>query len=361
MDKPAAQGLKFPARLTVLLLAAVTVFAVLPCLPAGSRVRTAAAGDWRPLLRIYDRSAIALGSDAIGNVYLTEKRMLRKTEQYDENGAEASVRALNSFAQAADVPVFLLAAPTAAGIYADTLPEQAPRADERAMLQHTASVLSGDVTWIEVYSWLAAIRDEYLYFRTDSRWTAFGAYTAYKAAGRKLGYNPVGYDQMVITHKYSSYYGNLAQEIQYGRGAFAPDLIDLYSVENAPALSRISSLTPDGQTELTAYDQPECADQSGNPYDVYALNTEPMLQIETGRTTGKSLLLLSDSYGASFLPLLFPHYRSLTAVNLELAGATDWRGVLADSGMEFQQILVLCSADSLAQGLLAERLSADGH
>jgi hypothetical protein len=86
-----------------------------------------------------------------------------------------------------------------------------------------------------------------------------------------------------------------------------------------------------------------------------------MLQIETGRTTGKSLLLLSDSYGASFLPLLFPHYRSLTAVNLELAGETDWRGVLADSGMEFQQILVLCSADSLAQGLLAERLSADGH
>lgn len=353
MDKQESPARFFPARLTVLILAAALIFAALPVLPAGRRLHTAAGSVWRPLLRIRDRSAIALGCDAIGNVYLTKERMLRKTEQYAEGAADASVQALNRFAASAGAPVFLLAAPTAAGIYADTLPEQAPRADERALLQRTAAGLSINVTWIETYGWLAAIRDEYLYFRTDSRWTAFGAYTAYKAAARKLGYNAVGYDRMVITHHCNSFYGDFAREIQYGSGYYTPDLIDLYADQNTAPLSRIVSCTPDGETALSGYYQTgSCAD----PYDVYALCTEPVLQIETGRSTGKNLLLLADSYGAAFLPLLFPHYRSLTAVNAELINGTAWQKLPAVSGTDFQQILVLCSADSLTDGTLSAAL-----
>lgn len=351
----------YPARLTALLPAAALICAVLMLLPAHSAGRTAAEGFWRPLLRIRDRAAIALGSDAIGNIYLTKERMLRKTEHYDTAAIDAAVSALEAFAAEEQQPVFLLAAPTAAGIYADTLPEQAPHDDERAMLQYTASALSSRVTWIEAYSWLAARRDEAVYFRTDSRWTAYGAFSAYRSAARKLGYNPAGYDQIRISHFCSDYYGDFAQEIRYGSGIYAPDLIDLYTGENASAVSRIVSVSADGVRELPSYFDRSRAAETGNPYDVYALCTEAVLQIETARSTGKGILLLSDSYGAAFLPLLMQHYRSLTAVNLKLAAGTDWRGLLAKAGTDYQQVLVLCSADSLADGTLPDALTAPGQ
>lgn len=356
MDKP--KQLRFPARLSVLILAAAAVCAVLPVFPLGKPLRDTARQSWRPLLRIRDRAAVSLGSDTIGNVYLTKQRMLRKTEQYDDDRLEASVQAVNAFADSTEQPVFLLAAPTAAGIYADTLPEQAPHADERAMLQRAAAELAG-VSWIETYSRLSAAADEAIYYRTDSRWTAYGAYCAYKSAARKLGYNAAGFDQIAIAHTGSGFSGDLAQEIQYGGGIFPPDLIDLYTVQNTAPPEQILSVSAAGETALQSYYDTERAAQSGDPYAVYALAAEPVLRIETGRSTGKSILLLSDSYGAPFLPLLFPHYRSLTAVNLELTEGSSWRELVMGDGAGYQQILILCSADTLANGTLAEALPAD--
>ena len=355
MDKLEQKQIRFPARLTVLILAAVLVCAVLPVLPLRQPLHETAGRAWRPLLRFRDRTAIALGSDTIGNVYLTKDRMIRKTEQYDDQLTDSSVAAVNEFADQAGKPVYLLAAPTAAGIYADTLPEQAPRADERAMLQRAAAALGSRVSWIETYSRLSSVSDESIYFRTDSRWTAFGAFCAYKSAARKLGYTAAGFDQIEVTHYYSGYLGNFAQEIQYG-GGFSPDLIDLYSVESAPELTRLVSVSEEGETELDGYFDPARAKQTGDPYDVYALAAEPVLRAETGRTAGKSILLLSDSCGASFLPLLFTHYRSLTAVNLEKAESGFWRETVMGADADYQQILILCSADFLADGRLAEAL-----
>ena len=350
MDKPEQKQLRFPARLTVLILAAAVICAVLPVLPVQKSLHETAGRAWRPILRFRDRTAIALGSDTIGNVYLTKERMLRKTEQYDESRLSEAVEAINAFADTAGQTVYLLAAPTAAGIYADTLPEQAPQADERAMLQRVASALGSNVSWIETYSRLSSVRDEAIFFRTDSRWTAYGAYCAYKSAARKLGYTAVGFDQIEVTHFCSDYCGNLAQELQYGSGVFASDLIDLYSVQNAPEVIRIAAVTAEGETELGSYFDPARAEQTGDPYDVYALAAEPVLRAETNRMAGKSILMISDSGGASFLPLLFAHYRSVTAVNLEKSAGTGWRDLVMGADADYQQILILCSADFLAAG-----------
>lgn len=312
----------------------------------------------QPLLRLHDRAAAALGNPELGDVYLTGTRMLRRTVRYDSETVAENLAQVNAYAQQSDVPVALLAAPTAAGIYADELPENAPHADEKALLAKVPDALSADVTWIETASWLSAIREEPLYFRTDSRWTAYGAYAAYKTASRRLGYNAAGFDRIMITHFCDSYYGDLAKQTRFYE--YTPDMIDLYTSETAPAVTAVTALRPDGTEALAGYLQPEAAEAAGDPYCVYALMTEPAVRLESERGT-RSLLLLCDSYGAAIVPLLAQHYQTLTAVNLEDPDSAQWRSFADAPETPYTQVLILCSADTLARSGGLARLNPPTH
>ena len=307
-----------------------------------------------PLLHARDQTALALGADAVGDVYITPARMLRRRTAYDPDTLAAADQAICAFAAKRTEPVFLLLAPTAAAVYPDALPANAPLADENALLLQASAALKGDVTWIETASWLTALREEALYFRTDPHWTTFGAYTAYKPAARKLGFSPIGYDRLIITHFDSEYYGAFAEEADYRK--YPPDLIDLYDYDSPGAALQITALRENGTEQLASYWQPERAGQTGNPYDVFAFCTEPVLYLESARPTGKNLLVLADSYAAPVLPLIAQHYRAVTAVNLELTAEQTLEQLTARNTAEYSQILLLCSTEFYASGRLTAAL-----
>ncbi len=340
---------RIPAMLSAAVFAGTLALGAAVLIPAALGSRSSAEQVCAPLLHARDRAALALGTDAVGDVYVTKTRMLRRRTAYDAAALAASAEAIRTLTASVSAPVFVLVAPTAAGIYPDALPAYAPIADEAAMLRQAAADLSGRVSWIETMSWLNGIRDEAIYFRTDSRWTTFGAYYAYKIAARKLGFSAIGFDRLVITHAAADYYGNLSQET--GITDYPPDIIDLYQYDSAGAPLKVTSLRGGGEVPLESYFQPEKAAQCGDPYAVFAAVTEPVLRLSTERQSGKRLLLLGDSSAASVLPLLAQHYASVTAVNLELTS-----GLPADDGTEYSQILVLCSADTYASGSLAASL-----
>ena len=212
-----------------------------------------------------------------------------------QDAASKAAQAINTFAAQTDVPVYLLAVPTSAGIYSYTLPESAPLVNEHTFLQGAeglANLLSDQVHWIEAESWLASEKDQYIYYRTDPCWTSFGAYCAYRSAIRKLGFTAVGYDRFSVTHFSSDYYGRLADEICYYETQ--PDLVDLYT----------------------------CSD---------------------------------DDFGAAMIPFLLQHYHIVDTVNLELAGDIDWRSMTNGT---YSQILILCGADTvIAEDGLATMLA----
>ena len=56
------------------------------------------------------------------------------------------------------------------------------------------------------------------------------------------------------------------------------------------------------------------------------------------------------------IPFLLQHYHIVDAVNLELAGDTDWRSMMNGT---YSQILILCGADTVsAENGLAQMLAA---
>ena len=311
---------------------------------------------WYPLLALHDRTHVMLGTDTVGDVYVTPERLLRRRVQYSEEDLKDAAAAINRFSGTTDIPVWFMGVPTSAGIYADTLSDAAPRVNERALLRSLSEQLDPNVSWLEAASWLNGMKEQYVYYRTDSRWTSYGAYYIYQSVIRKLGFQAIGYDHFVITHFSSDYYGNLAQEIRYFD--LKPDLVDIYTAENEPAPRFVTAYRSDGTSiPLQSYYRKEEAEESGDAYDVFGMEHYPVLQMEMNNKSSKHLLLLSDSSGSPMLPFLWQHYHNITAVNMSLTDGMDWRKLTKDQ--EYSHIIILCSTDTLLDphGLDALRIS----
>ena len=331
--------LHIPERISsaVILCSVTAVFAVLSLF---ARTDAADQSLWRGLLHAHDRVWLALGSDELGNVYITKERLLRHIQPPEESVLQKSANAVNRFADNAGAPLYLLAVPTSAGIYSDDLADAAPIANEHQILRRFGEMLSDQVSRIEAYSWLSAEREQYIYYRTDSCWTGYGAYCSYRSAIRRLGFPSIGYDQFSVMHCRSDYYGRLAQDVHYYE--VQPDLVDMYTLRDQPQNETVTALRAEGAVPLPSYYLTEYADTE--PEKIFAAAHEPVLRIETDNQSSKDLLLLSDAFGYSMIPFLTRHYRSVTAVNLPLAKEQGADPVPAGS---YSQILLLCGADTL--------------
>ena len=299
---------------------------------------------WNPLLAMHDRTFAALGSDTVGDVYVTKERLLRRRVSYSGEQLEEAAGIISGFAQNSKAPVWFLGVPTSAGIYADTLSESAPYINERTLLRTFSEELDSKVNWLEAASWLYGMKDQYVYYRTDSRWTSYGAFYIYQSVIRKLGFHAVGYDHYTITHFTDEYYGDLAQEIRYYD--VQPDLVDLYTAENESKPISINAFRADlTSVPLQSYYRTEEAAAAENAYAVFGLEQFAVLQMELSSKSAKSLLLLCDSFGSTMLPFLWQHYRNVTAVNLSLARETDWQALTEER--EYSHVIILCSTETL--------------
>lgn len=337
----------------VMLFTATVVFAVGSIL-GGSDAEAAEHPVWKPLLRIHDRIVLALGQDTLGDVYITGERMLQRTPQPDAKTVAAAADAVNALAAESSVPVYLLAAPTSAGIYSDTLSRSAPVSSEHNVLHDLAADLDEQVIWIEAESWLSAEKEQYIYYRTDPCWTSYGAFCAYRSAIRKLGFSAVGYDKYTLEHFCNDYRGSLTKRSHYSE--IQPDVIDLYTCIEQPPDITLTVRSSSGRTQYDSYYRKDAPDLAEDPMRVFFSAAEPFLRIETQHQNSKDLLLLTDRFGAEMIPFLLQHYHIVDAVNLELAGDTDWRSMMNGT---YSQILILCGADTVsAENGLAQMLAA---
>jgi len=322
----------------VCILGTVAVFAVASLFGESARV------VWDPLLALHDRTHVMLGSNTVGKVYVTGERLLRRRVGYDEEQLKTAAERISDYAGSTDVPVWFLGIPTSAGIYADTLSDSAPHINERTLLHTFSEELDSRVNWLEAASWLRGMKEQYIYYRTDPRWTSYGAFYIYQSVIRKLGFQAVGYDRFIISHFCTDYYGSLSQETRYFD--VTPDLVDIYTAVNEPKAVSITAHRADGTSvPLQSYYRKETAAESGNAYDVFGLEHFAVMQMEMNNKSSKDLLLLTDSFGSTMLPFLWQHYRTITAVNLALARETDWQKLTA--GTLYSHCIILCSTDTL--------------
>ena len=153
----------------------------------------------------------------------------------------------------------------------------------------------------DALSLLDCTKDTYWY-RTDHHWTANGAFFAYQALGKELGYLP--HNDFEVTTLTDCFYGT--SDAAAGIPLVSPDSICAYRFEG----DRDYRVFRDGaQAELDGfYDLSKLATR--DKYAVFLGGNCGVLEVDLGADDARpTLLLVRDSFSDSLIPFLARHFR----------------------------------------------------
>lgn len=294
-------------------------------------------------IELKTNAELIAGKQNINDIYIVDNMMLQKLSDPDYDAVDKSISAINSYASKHNMPVFVMLAPTATGIYSEKLPKYAPKFDQKAFIDYVYQGFTQDnIVTLDAYNALYPTRDEYIYYRTDHHWTSLGAYYAYASAIKSMGFNPVLLSQYDIEHASSDFIGTLYSKVIYN--GVDKDTIDFY---HNPDGAKVESLTVTSGGKDTTYDSIYFRDylDKKDKYSAFTGINQPMITIKTNSTSGKKLLVIKDSYAHSFVPFLTQHYSEIVMVDMRYISTYLDKAIDVDS---FDQTLILYNADGFA-------------
>lgn len=291
------------------------------------------------------------GKQEINGVYTADDKMILTFKDYDKSDVQKSLDALSGFAERmGDTPVYFMLAPTAQEMNTAVMPSYGGYLSEKAFIDECYKNTSG-VTTIDCLSYLSGHKDEYIFYRTDHHWTSLGAYYAYCAAAKSLGYSAYGLNSFNIETASSSFRGTLFSKTL--DNSVTPDSIDFYHLTSGDPAVKME--VNDGEN-ITEYDDLYVRSylDTKDKYAAFTGTNMPLIDITTDVDNGKSLLLIKDSYAHSLVPFLSKHYSRITMVDMRYINAGLDLMVDLDS---YSQVLVTYNAISFADDLGLKKLS----
>lgn len=173
------------------------------------------------------------------------------------------------------------------------------------------------VITLPVHEMLGQHYNEYIYFRTDHHWTGKGAWYASRyfldVAGRD--YPPL---EAYETFTYESFLGSLYRHTQNENLKNNPDTLVAYL---SPTVSELLTASKGGSTvhplihkEITSSNKYLCFCAGDHEY--YEAHNETI-------TDGSSILIIKESYGNAFIPMVVDSYEYVYAIDYRY-----WRGDL---------------------------------
>ncbi|MBR6044704.1 MAG: hypothetical protein IKP47_03610 [Ruminococcus sp.] len=291
--------------------------------------------NWRSM---YSSIVTAAGQSRIGNVYISDDALIEIISKADENKTNELVERINTLAlDHPNVAFYSLIVPTASGIYSEELPMMITALDQQKLIDDIYFKLDSSIHTLDAYTPLFSARADYVYFRTDNRWTEYGAYTVYNKVIRKLGFSPVRLSSYDMEYADREFYGDLYSKTYYkGVGA---DLINIFKNKNGSFVTGVTSWSDGVEFNSSSiYYTPALS--TSNKLDLFlGGNSFEKCRIMTSNTDAPKLLMIKGSYSNMFVPFLTPHYSEITLIDpQQLEGTTIEEAVDIDS---FDQVLIL--------------------
>lgn len=287
------------------------------------------------VLSLVSDSVSAMGGFQLGEVYLAEDRLLEVPEALDTEALLNTAEQVNALYAEYQIPMCIIAVPAATEFYADTLDGVAVTSQlEDIDLFYQA--MDTSVRTIDVYHTLYTMTDNYIYNRTDPRWTAYGSYCVYRVAIQKMGFSPVSFDQYTVSHV-DTYRGSLYDACLCDQ--VTADTLDVYLCESGVEVTSMIAYTEDDVEERELYEEYNGSD----PYAYYLGEDCAQLIIETDVGNDKTLLILKDSYADCMIPFFIQHYSEICVVDITCL-EQDLTELVDMSA--YQQVLVVCDADT---------------
>lgn len=292
------------------------------------------------LFRLKSGMDMLLGEKLIQDVYITDGMMLEKIATVEKSNIQTMAEGINQFYETYQLPTYLILAPSATSIYENQLPNNVVTADQELLLRNLYAGVNSYVRCIDTHHILSSVSDAYIYYRTDSHWTSYGAYCVYQTAIQKMGFSAIPYSRYVISHVSTDFRGDLYERTLVE--GIQPDVLDYYHCESGALITEVNAYYQNGKTE----------EREPHVYDMALLNSEEdqyrfylgtpcdKLVIRTDLENGKRLLLYKDDFADCMIPFLAQHYSEICVIDLE--STTDDLAKLVDP-KEYTQVLFLAS------------------
>ncbi|NLZ46955.1 MAG: hypothetical protein GX896_09730, partial [Clostridiales bacterium] len=234
------------------------------------------------------------GKHLQNGIYFADERMVELVTDVDKSIVNNSIEAINYLACSTNTPVYVMIAPTAAGIYSSDIPSYYGNENQKTAIEDIYYRLDDRISTLNVYSKLHSARDEYIYYRNDNHWTSYGAYISYYVAIKKMGYTPAPYSNYDVEHVNSQFRGTFYNKVLYSM--YPPDVIDLYHSKSG---NRVLSVAVDTGKELLQGSMMYYAEylNKSNKYSLFLEDYKnPYVQINTSSKRENKLLVIKDSY-----------------------------------------------------------------
>lgn len=267
----------------------------------------------KTLLSAQTRLQAELSEQIVNGIYIGKDRLL-DAEVSLRTPATVSSDIFNRFAEKYDGTVYFAAIPSSSGVYGDLLQARGISRSDGQQISAFYDFLSSKIRKIDAYNILKMLNENYIYYRTDTKWTTYGAYCVYKTVIQKLGFLPALYDKYSISHITDNFRGNLYRKVLSAQ--ITPDIIDIYNYTDGAAVISCEKTTKSGntiETELFDFDKLDSSDM----YSVFLGDPAPLIKIKTSVKNDKKLLVIKDSYANCFVPFLIQHYSEIAVVSPE--------------------------------------------
>lgn len=274
---------------------------------------------------------------------------------FDRTAADTYIQAMNTAAERLDgtATVYSLFAPASSIMLSPESRKAVGGSDQQQTLDYLRTRFDSRVKAVEVVNELTENNDKYLYFYTDHHWTELGAYYAYLKFCEVKGIDPVPLEDRQyenLGELMGTYYDTIASV-----GDVREDTVDAYF----PIGTNEMMITNEAGEEYSSpiVNPDTSAWDAANRYMAFIAGDQPLDVIHNPEITdGSSCLVVKDSYGCAFVPLLVDNYETVHVIDFRYTDKN-----IVDYALEnnIQDVIFLTGmkiglVETVAETLLAE-------
>ncbi len=250
--------------------------------------------------------------NVVGGVLLHEGQALFMFGGTDK-AAQGYANAVNTWVDLVAKPnnmqsVSVVVTPTSSHFYLPAA-ARARTTSEAQNLGAMKAALNSDVRFADVITEMQDHTAEPMFFKSDHHWTGLGAYYAYRAWANVMGLTPFelsDFDKRSVAGVAGSFW-SLTQAPELRQA----DKVSDYYVPTTVTFKSTQYVGPEQKTPAPH----EFFAEKSRGYIVFLGGDIPLLVGTTNAGTGRTALVVKNSYGNAFAPYLLPHFDKVVVVD----------------------------------------------
>lgn len=300
----------------------------------------------------------ALGRKEINGVYIGKDGYLlersRETDfddvQVKENVEYLAVFLNETAKQYGKKHVSCMMIPSKSQALPNRLPDFAPHVSRKDVLDFLKGRLHYPELLFDVAEEMQKHKQEYIYYRTDHHWTTLGACYAYSAWAEKTGqatpHKPAYYERETV---FTDFYGTTYNKAPVNVPA---DSVELF---HSRSDKKVRVDMDDGDMISDSLYFKEEALRGFNRYKVFFSKNTFQVEVAINAGTGKTLLLIKDSFANCFVPFLMEDYDRIIMLDYRYGKIPVGR--ILNIHKEITDVLVLFQTEKFMKNTKLEKLA----